>query len=103
MASVSCVPMLTVFRIDTLILLTAGHLTYGCRNFIRMDPTKDVHLDVSSTSSEESEEDKISISSTSTPNSSSEEERRKRRQQESMFQDKLIVEILVNFSVASAD
>jgi len=23
----------------------AGHLTYECRNFIRTDPTKDVHLD----------------------------------------------------------
>ena len=68
-----------------LVLTTAGHLTYECRNFIRVDPTKDVHLDISSTSSEESDDDgaDISISSTSTPTSSSEEERRKRRQQES--------------------
>ena len=71
--------------ITHLIVIAAGHLTYECRNFIRVDPTKDVHLDISSTSSEESDkEDKISISSTSSLTSSSEEERRKRRQQESM-------------------
>ena len=35
---------------------TAGHLTYQCRNFIKADPTKDVVLDVSSTSSDSSEE-----------------------------------------------
>ena len=67
-----------------LFFLAAGHLTYECRNFIRVDPTKDVHLDISSTSSEESDkEGDISISSTSTPTSSSEEERRKRKQLES--------------------
>lgn len=32
-----------------------GHLTYQCRNFIKVDPQKDVVLDVSSTSSEESD------------------------------------------------
>ncbi|XP_064084301.1 protein SREK1IP1-like isoform X2 [Macrobrachium nipponense] len=32
-----------------------GHLTYQCRNFIKVDPLKDVVLDVSSTSSEESD------------------------------------------------
>lgn len=32
-----------------------GHLTYQCRNFIKVDPKKDVVLDVSSTSSEESD------------------------------------------------
>lgn len=30
----------------------AGHLTYQCRNFIKVDPNKEVVLDVSSTSSE---------------------------------------------------
>ena len=35
----------------------AGHLTFECRNFVRVDPQKDIVLDVSSTSSEESEED----------------------------------------------
>lgn len=30
----------------------AGHLTYQCRNFLRIDPSKDIVLDVSSTSSE---------------------------------------------------
>ena len=67
-----------------LLKLSAGHLTYECRNFIRVDPTKDVHLDISSTSSEESDkEGDISVSSTSSLTSSSEEGRRKRRQLES--------------------
>lgn len=30
----------------------AGHLTYQCRNFIKIDPNKDIVLDVSSTSSD---------------------------------------------------
>ncbi|XP_063870406.1 protein SREK1IP1-like [Scylla paramamosain] len=34
-----------------------GHLTYQCRNFVKVDPKKDVVLDVSSTSSEESDHD----------------------------------------------
>ncbi|XP_018013100.1 uncharacterized protein LOC108670157 [Hyalella azteca] len=34
-----------------------GHLTYQCRNFIKVDPKKAVVLDVSSTSSEDSEEE----------------------------------------------
>merc|ERR1719189_2097358 len=29
-----------------------GHLTFECRNFLRLDPEKEVLLDVSSTSSE---------------------------------------------------
>uniref|UniRef100_A0A8C4Q971 Protein SREK1IP1 n=1 Tax=Eptatretus burgeri TaxID=7764 RepID=A0A8C4Q971_EPTBU len=29
-----------------------GHLTYECRNFVRADPSRDLLLDVSSTSSE---------------------------------------------------
>lgn len=37
--------------------LSAGHLTFECRNFVRVDPQKDIVLDVSSTSTEESEED----------------------------------------------
>ncbi|XP_034386293.1 protein SREK1IP1 [Cyclopterus lumpus] len=36
-----------------------GHLTFECRNFVRVDPQKDIVLDVSSTSSEESEEDDV--------------------------------------------
>lgn len=39
------------------VFLSAGHLTFECRNFVRVDPQKDIVLDVSSTSSEESEED----------------------------------------------
>lgn len=30
----------------------SGHLTFQCRNFIKIDPNKDIVLDVSSTSSE---------------------------------------------------
>jgi len=33
-----------------------GHLTFQCRNFLKIDPNKDVVLDVSSTSSESDEE-----------------------------------------------
>jgi hypothetical protein len=32
-----------------------GHLTFQCRNYIKVDASHDVHLDVSSTSSEEDE------------------------------------------------
>ncbi|XP_040196212.1 protein SREK1IP1 isoform X2 [Rana temporaria] len=34
-----------------------GHLTFECRNFLRVDPQRDIVLDVSSTSSEDSEEE----------------------------------------------
>jgi hypothetical protein len=34
-----------------------GHLTFQCRNFIQLDPVKDVVLDVSSTSSESDGDD----------------------------------------------
>lgn len=30
----------------------AGHLTYQCRNFLKVDPNKEILLDVSSTSSD---------------------------------------------------
>uniref|UniRef100_A0A670XWA6 Protein SREK1IP1 n=1 Tax=Pseudonaja textilis TaxID=8673 RepID=A0A670XWA6_PSETE len=36
-----------------------GHLTFECRNFLRVDPKRDIVLDVSSTSSEESEEEEL--------------------------------------------
>jgi len=35
----------------------SGHLTYQCRNFIKVDPNKDILLDVSSTSSDSEEQD----------------------------------------------
>ena len=38
------------------VTFTAGHLTFQCRNFQRIDPSRAVVLDVSSTSSEEEEE-----------------------------------------------
>ncbi|XP_043919587.1 protein SREK1IP1 [Protopterus annectens] len=34
-----------------------GHLTFECRNFLRVDPMRDIVLDVSSTSSGDSEEE----------------------------------------------
>lgn len=34
----------------------SGHLTFQCRNFIKIDPNKDIVLDVSSTSSEAEED-----------------------------------------------
>ncbi|XP_019613456.1 PREDICTED: protein SREK1IP1-like [Branchiostoma belcheri] len=34
-----------------------GHLTFECRNFLRANPTQDIVLDISSTSSEDSEEE----------------------------------------------
>ena len=56
---------------------TAGHLTYECRNFIKLDK-QDIHLDVSSTSSEEeSEDNEVSIPSTSSVTSSEEEKDRR--------------------------
>ncbi|EDO26223.1 predicted protein [Nematostella vectensis] len=49
-----------------------GHLTFQCRNFIPVDPKKDVVVDVSSTSSEDTDDDaEVSVSSTSTPSSES--------------------------------
>ncbi|XP_069483448.1 protein SREK1IP1 isoform X2 [Ambystoma mexicanum] len=36
---------------------SAGHLTFECRNFLRVDPKRDIVLDVSSTSSEESDDE----------------------------------------------
>ena len=62
----------------------AGHLTYECRNFIKVDPLREaVHLDVSSTSSEDSEDEikggDVSVSSTSSLTSSSSEDYRRRK------------------------
>ncbi|XP_041441026.1 protein SREK1IP1 [Xenopus laevis] len=34
-----------------------GHLTFECRNFLRVDPQRDIVLDVSSTSTEDSEDE----------------------------------------------
>ncbi|XP_018424833.1 PREDICTED: protein SREK1IP1, partial [Nanorana parkeri] len=34
-----------------------GHLTFECRNFLRVDPQRDIVLDVSSTSSGDSDEE----------------------------------------------
>uniref|UniRef100_A0A8D2J4T4 Protein SREK1IP1 n=1 Tax=Varanus komodoensis TaxID=61221 RepID=A0A8D2J4T4_VARKO len=36
-----------------------GHLTFECRNFLRVDPKRDIVLDVSSTSSEDTEEEEL--------------------------------------------
>ena len=37
----------------------SGHLTFQCRNFVQLDPEKDVVLDVSSTSSSDSDIDSV--------------------------------------------
>ena len=70
-------------------ITAAGHLTFECRNFVRVDPLKDgIHLDVSSTSSEDSEDEKakrrrggsdISVSSTSSLTSSSDDSPKRRK------------------------
>ncbi|XP_069605482.1 protein SREK1IP1 isoform X2 [Ranitomeya imitator] len=39
-----------------------GHLTFECRNFLRVDPQRDIVLDVSSTSSEDTD-DEVEIGS----------------------------------------
>lgn len=49
--------LLICFLLPFLSTSSAGHLTFECRNFVRVDPRKDIVLDVSSTSSEESEEE----------------------------------------------
>ena len=66
----------------------AGHLTYECRNFIKLDK-QNIHLDVSSTSSEEEtdEDNEVSVPSTSSPSSSEDDRKRKK----SMFLDVLSV------------
>ena len=33
-------------------MLAVGHLTFQCRNFVKVDPNRDIILDVSSTSSD---------------------------------------------------
>ena len=43
-----------------LFVVSAGHMTFQCRNFVKADPNKDVVLDVSSTSSDSSDEEFIS-------------------------------------------
>lgn len=45
------------FVIHNFLFHLAGHLTFECRNFLRVDPKRDIVLDVSSTSSEESDEE----------------------------------------------
>lgn len=42
------------------IFISAGHMTYQCRNFLKADPNKDIVLDVSSTSSDSSDEEFVS-------------------------------------------
>jgi hypothetical protein len=46
-----------VFLLLSCFLYLAGHLTFECRNFLRVDPKRDIVLDVSSTSSEDSDEE----------------------------------------------
>ena len=61
----------SINNLGCLVLFSSGgHLTFQCRNFVRVDPKKDVVVDVSSTSSEDESDKEISVSSTSTPSSS---------------------------------
>lgn len=50
------------------LIFPAGHLTFECRNFVRVDPRKDIVLDVSSTSSEESEDEEQNDGTPGGPN-----------------------------------
>ena len=71
-------------------VLPGGHLTFQCRNFVRVDPKKDVVVDVSSTSSEEEDSDKeISVSSTTTPTSSDSDSKRKKSQRTKTVKERL--------------
>lgn len=78
-----CDGNLSVALSYNILLSAAGHLTFECRNFVKVDPQREaVHLDVSSTSSEDSDEEaikRVSVSSTSSLTSSSEDGRTSRR------------------------
>ncbi|XP_054343477.2 protein SREK1IP1 isoform X2 [Pongo pygmaeus] len=50
-------PEARVTPLTTVMAVPAGHLTFECRNFLRVDPKRDIVLDVSSTSSEDSDEE----------------------------------------------
>lgn len=49
-----------IFLVPPHCCISAGHLSYQCRNFVKIDPSKDVVLDVSSTSSDSSDEEFVS-------------------------------------------
>ncbi|XP_051847207.1 protein SREK1IP1 isoform X3 [Antechinus flavipes] len=58
-----------------------GHLTFECRNFLRVDPKRDIVLDVSSTSSEDSEEEAEELNKLQTiPEKNTNEEEEKKKQ-----------------------
>ncbi|XP_036082086.1 protein SREK1IP1 isoform X2 [Rousettus aegyptiacus] len=50
-------PRAPAISLASAMAVPAGHLTFECRNFLRVDPKRDIVLDVSSTSSEESDEE----------------------------------------------
>nr|AKV16224.1 putative zinc knuckle protein [Pectinaria gouldii] len=56
-----------------------GHLTFQCRNFMKIDPAKDIVLDVSSTSTESSDEEFVSPLTHPKPVKMSEKEGRNKR------------------------
>ncbi|XP_060091901.1 protein SREK1IP1 [Heteronotia binoei] len=67
-----------------------GHLTFECRNFLRVDPKRDIVLDVSSTSSEDSEEEELSkLQAVPEKKSVAEEEEKKRAKKKSKEKSKL--------------
>uniref|UniRef100_H3A414 Protein SREK1IP1 n=1 Tax=Latimeria chalumnae TaxID=7897 RepID=H3A414_LATCH len=56
-----------------------GHLTFECRNFLRVDPKRDIVLDVSSTSSEDSEEELKEVQPCKEEKKSKKEKEKKKR------------------------
>ncbi|XP_068856996.1 protein SREK1IP1 [Aphelocoma coerulescens] len=67
-----------------------GHLTFECRNFLRVDPQRDIVLDVSSTSSEDSEEEELQrLQAMREKKNLNEEEEKKKQKRKSKEKTKL--------------
>ncbi|KAF4803076.1 protein SREK1IP1 [Turdus rufiventris] len=67
-----------------------GHLTFECRNFLRVDPQRDIVLDISSTSSEDSEEEELQrLQAMREKKNLNEEEERKKQKRKSKEKTKL--------------
>ncbi|XP_074992284.1 protein SREK1IP1 isoform X1 [Calonectris borealis] len=67
-----------------------GHLTFECRNFLRVDPQRDIVLDVSSTSSEDSEEEELQrLQAMREKKNLNEEEEKKKQKRKSKEKAKL--------------
>nr|XP_009912568.1 PREDICTED: protein SREK1IP1 [Haliaeetus albicilla] len=67
-----------------------GHLTFECRNFLRVDPQRDIVLDVSSTSSEDSEEEELQrLQALREKKNLNEEEEKKKQKRKSKEKNRL--------------